>query len=230
MTRMTVKWWSVGSMLCAIMLLAGCGTTGQHAQAKKATRAVTSMEQTRAELVKADQQVDEAMIALDRLASSPAPLPDAYKVYTGEVSETTKQAREAQQRADRMREHWRDYITAWETEVETVSTPELQARSAERRQAVRENYDRLRDAALAMNSAYDPFLTQLRDIQKTLALDLTPGGIEAARPAIDGAHQSAQNLKQQISEFIQEIDQVVASTTGRAPAVAASRTSTAWGC
>ena len=72
MTRMTINWWSVGSMLCAIMLLAGCKTTGERAQAKKATRAVTSMEQTRTELVKADQQVDEAMVALDRLASSPA--------------------------------------------------------------------------------------------------------------------------------------------------------------
>jgi len=209
-------------MLCAIVLLAGCETTGQRAQAKKATRAVTSMEQTRAELVKADQQVDEAMVALDRLASSPAALPDAYRVYTAEVSETTKQAREAQERADRMRERWRDYITAWEMEVDDVTTPELQAKATERRQAVRENYDRLRDASRAMDTAYEPFLRQLRDIQTTLSLDLTPAGIEAAEPAIEAARQSAQNLKQQISAFVSEIDQVAAATTGRAPVAASA--------
>jgi len=222
MRRMTIDRWSVGGMLCAIVLLAGCETTGQRAQAKKATRAVTSMEQTRAELVKADQQVDEAMVALDRLASSPAALPDAYRVYTAEVSETTKQAREAQERADRMRERWRDYITAWEMEVDDVTTPELQAKATERRQAVRENYDRLRDASRAMDTAYEPFLRQLRDIQTTLSLDLTPAGIEAAEPAIEAARQSAQNLKQQISAFVSEIDQVAAATTGRAPVAASA--------
>ncbi len=222
MTRMTIHWWSVGSMLCAIMLLAGCETTGQHAQAKKATRAVTSMEQTRTELVRADQQVDEAIVALDRLTSTSAPLPDAYRVYTAQVNEAAKQSKDAQRRAERMRDRWRDYIIAWETEVDTVASPEMQAQATERRQAVRENYDRLRDAARAVNSAYGPFLTDLRDIQKTLALDLTPAGIEAAKPAIDGAHQNAQNLKQQINAFVQEIDQVAAATTGRAPVAASA--------
>jgi chromosome segregation ATPase len=217
MRRMTINWWSLGSVLCAIVLVAGCETTGQHAQAKKATRAVTSMEKTRSELVKADQQVDEAMVALDRLTSTSVALPDAYKVYTAQVSEASKQSQEAQQRADRMREDWRDYITAWETEVDTVSTPELQASATERREKVRENYDRLRDAARATDAAYQPFLNQLRDIQATLSLDLTPAGIEAAKPAIDAARQSAQNLKQQIGAFVQEIDQVAAATTGRAP-------------
>ena len=141
-------------------------------------------------------------------------------MYTAEVKETSKQAKEAQERADQMREHSRDYITAWEIEVDTVSTPELQAQATERRQAVRENYDRLRDAARAMNTAYDPFLTQLRDIQATLSLDLTPAGIDSAKPAIDAARQSAQNLKQQISAFVQEIDQVAAAQAGRAPVAA----------
>jgi len=222
MTRVTINWRSVGGLLCAMVLLAGCETSGQHAQAKKATKAVTSMEKTRAELVKADQQVDEAVIALDRLTSSPTVVPEAYKVYKVQVTEVSKQEREAQKRADRMRADWRAYITAWETEVDTVSTPELQARAEERRQAVRENYDRLRDAANAVHSAYQPFLTQLQDVQKTLALDLTPAGLEAAKPAIDSAHQSAQNLKQQIGAFVSEIDRVAAATTARTPVAAAA--------
>jgi len=222
MTCKTITWWAAGSILCCVALVAGCDTTGQRAQAKKATRAVDSMEQTRTELVRADQQVDEAMIALDRLLSSPAARPAAFKVYTAEVSEAARQADEAQQRADKMRAYWRDYITAWEMEVDEISTEGLQAKASERREAVRENYDRLRDAARATDAAYEPFLTHLRDIQAALALDLTPAGIEATQPAIDAARQSAKNLKQHISAFVSQIDQVAAATTGRAPAGAAT--------
>ena len=185
---------------------------------------MTSMEQTRWELVKADQQVDEAIVALDRLASSPVALPDAYKVYNAEVSEATKQAKEAQQRADQMREHWRDYITAWEM----GSGHCLFAGDAgsSRRSVVR------RCATITIgcvtrlwptNSAYDPFLAATAGHpEDSVGPHLTPAGIEAAKPVIDARPSDAQNLKQQISAFLQEIDQVVAATTGRAPAVAAS--------
>jgi chromosome segregation ATPase len=222
MTHTTRNWRLVGGVLCAAVLLAGCATEGHRAQEKKAARAVTSLDKTRMELVKADQQVDEAMAAMNRLTASPAGLPDAYKVYTAQVRETSRQEREAQQRADQMRERWREYITAWEMGVDEVSTPELQARATERREAARENYDRLRDAARAMETAYQPFITQLRDIQATLAPDLTPAGVDAAKPAIDAARKSAQNLKQQIGAFVSEIDHVVAATTGRVPVTASA--------
>ena len=222
MTRMTINWRSVGGMLCAILLLAGCESNAQRTQEKKVTKAVASMDKTRVELVKSDQQVDEAIIALDRLTSSPTIVPEAYKVYAAQVTEVSKQEKEAQKRAERMRDDWRAYIAAWEKEVDTVSTPEMQARAEERRQAVRDNYDRLRDAANAVKSAYRPFLTQLQDVQKTLALDLTPAGMEAAKPGIDAAHQSAQNLKQQISAFVSEIDRVASATTARTPVATAA--------
>lgn len=222
MTRKLMTWGVTGGILCGLVLAAGCDTTKQHARAKTATRAVTSMEQTRTELVRADQQVDEAMVALDRLVSSPEARPAAFKVYTAQVSEAEKQAQDAQRRADKMRARWRDYITAWEMEVDEMSTPDLQARSSERREAIRDNYDRLRDAARATDAAYQPFLTHLRDVQAALALDLTPAGLQAAQPAIDAARQSAKNLKQQIDTFVSQIDQVAAVTTGRQPVAAAT--------
>lgn len=215
MMCMRVKWLSIVGVLCICAGLVGCKTAGPRAPV--VTQTVTSMQQTRMELVRANQQVDEAVAALDRLASPSAPLTDAYRVYTTQVSETTKQEQEALQRADQMREQWRDYLATWEKELDAISTPKLRARAAERRQTVRENYDRLRDAARAMSNAYDPFVTKLRDIQRTLSLDLTPAGVNATRPAIEATRQNARNLKQQISDFIQEIDQVAAATTGRTP-------------
>lgn len=223
MTHIMLNRTIVAGLLCAVMIAAGCATTRGRGEAKEATRAVTSMQETRAELVRADQQLNQAMTAMDQLASSPQDLPQAYKVFTAEVSQTDAQAQTARHRAEQMRSQWRQYITAWEKEIDQLSIPELQARAAERRQVVRENYDRLRDAARAMDAAYQPFISHVRDIEKSLSLDLTPAGVQAAQPGFEVARKSAADLKQRIGSFIAQIDAVSANSPTQQVGTAAAR-------
>jgi len=231
MVSMTIrKTMAVGGVLCALTTLAGCafsGPTGHTRaidapEAPEAVQAVTSIQDTRAQLVKAHQQVDAMVAVMDRLASAPANLPQVYKEYVDEVSQTAWQAEQAQQRAERMRAQGQQYINAWEDEISRLSTPELQAGAARRSEIIRENYERLRDAARAMQEAYQPFITQLRDIQRVLSLDLTPAGVEVAKPAFDAARKSAANVKERIEAFILDINDV-SSRTPRPPATAAAR-------
>src|SRR4030042_552840 len=122
----------------------------------------------------ADQQVAGTLVALNRLAESQSSVPQAYKVYTTEVSQTSAQSEQARHRSQQMDLQWRQYIDAWERELNTLSTPELKASAAQRSQDVSEHYDRLREAARQTRAAYQPFITQLQEIQRTLALDTTP--------------------------------------------------------
>lgn len=209
MGRVTRRGWVAG--LLGVLVLSGGCATNRSGQARQAARAVTSMQTTRAELAKAQAQVEDVLAALDQLdAASPGALPKAYRTFTRQVSRTVKQANTARRRADEMRQRWQDYIVSWEKESEQFSTPELRAGAAERREAVRRNYDRLQEAARATAAAYPPFLTQLRDIQKALALDLTPAGVRAARPAFESARNMATALKAKIANFMAQIDLVLA--------------------
>jgi chromosome segregation ATPase len=195
---LNVVWWG------------GCATN-QSGQAKEATKTVTAMQSARQELAKAQAQLDEVLAAMDQLAmASAAELPRTYKGFTKQVARTVKQFKAAQRRADEMRTRWRQYIDSWEKETEQLSSPELRAKAVERRQAAEKNYDRLREAARAMDQAYRPFLMQLGDVQKALSLDLTPAGVKAAQPAFGSVRKSAADLKQQIASFMGEIDQVMA--------------------
>ncbi len=110
---------------------------------------------------------------------------------------------------------WQQYITSWAKEIGRLSTPELRAGAAERRRTVRQNYECLRDAAGAMEQAYPPFLTQLRNIQKTLLLDLTPPGVRVVQPAFEDAHKSGAALQQTSTTFMAQIDQVMAVSPPR---------------
>ena len=215
MVHGTRKGCSLLGVLGVLVLVTGCATN-KGGQAKEARRAVTSMHKTRQELAKAEVQVDDMVGAMNELASaSPDHLASAYKMFNRQLARTVSQADAARSRANEMRERWRDYINSWEREIEQLSTPGLQANAAERRQAVEKNYDRLREAARAMDQAYPPFLTHLKDIQKTLSLDLTSAGIQAAQPAFENARESAADLKQKIADFMVQIDQVQAVSPPR---------------
>jgi chromosome segregation ATPase len=193
-----------------LAVLAGCETS-EGRQAKVARRAVTSLEGTREQLIQADQQVDAALASMDRLAAQPRDLKQSYRAYAGEVSKTVEEADEAEERADEMRERWQEYITSWEQEADRIRSDQLRAGATERRQSVRDNYNRLRDVANNTRQAYEPFLRQLQDIQRALSLDLTPAGVEAAKPAMETARQTGAQLKEQIDAFIQELDSVSAA-------------------
>ncbi len=209
MTPATLKTLAAG-LIGSILLSAGCAMN-KTGQAKEVTRTLTSMQSTRQELGKFQAQIDNVLAVMDQLSSaSAASLPKTYKAFTKQVSRTVSQADTVQRRAEQMRARWQDYITSWEKASEQFSTPELRARAAERLQAVRQNYDRLREATRALEKAHQPFLAQLKDIQTSLALDLTAAGVKAAQPAFENARKDAADVKQQIANFSATIDQVLA--------------------
>ncbi len=198
-----------------LFLSAGCATTGGR-QAPEVTRAMTSMRTTREELAKVRGQIDEVLDAMDQLGSASAgSLPWVYKVFTDQVSQTVRQSGTARRCTSRMLTQWGQYLAGWEGEIDRLSTPELRAGAAERRRTVLQNYERLCEAVGAMDRAYPPFLTQLRDIQKSLSLDLTPPGVRVAQPAFEDAHKSGAELKQAITAFLAQIDQVTAVSPPR---------------
>ena len=200
------------SFSAVVVILAGCETNGGR-QAKVARKADTSLEDTRQELVKTDQQVNRALAAMDQLESQPRDLRHAYRAFTSEVDETAKQSKNAREQAEAMREQWREYITDWERSIDEIRSPEVRTRAVDRRQAVREEYNQIRDVARELEAAYEPFLRDLRDIERTLSLDLTNQGVATARPAFEAARQNGEQLRQRIDEFIAQLDTTVAQRT-----------------
>lgn len=220
--RRFIRWAVVALSCSAAIALVGCKTSEEGKQAKVTSKMVTSLNETRQELVKADQEVDQVLAAMDRIEAPSKDLRQEYKGFSAEVADVTEQAKEARKRSTEMQERWQDYVATWEREMDMVSSPELRAGAAERRETVRANYDRLRDAARELRTAYDPFVRQLRDIERALALDLTPAGVEATKPAFENARETGATLQEKIDTFVAELDKVrtrrTAQPTGEEPA------------
>ena len=200
-------------------LLAGCSSNGgggtRTAESKKA---VESLGSTRQELAKAKGEVQKTNASLDKLAAG-GDLSQTYKQYTQQVAQIKAAGDRSRVRAQDMSERGRLYVANWEKEMDQISNPELKAGAAERRAKVKANYDQIQTAAATTRDAYQPYLRNLQDIQRALANDLTPAGVESAKLAIDKAKTEGQTLVERLDMLIAELDEVGASMSGK-PSVA----------
>jgi chromosome segregation ATPase len=195
-------------------LLAGCGSDsgGRTAQSKQA---IDSLRGTRQELASAKTEVQQANASLDKLASG-GNLEQSYQQYTRQVAELKASGERARARGQDMRNRTRQYVAAWQKEMDQISSPELRAGAAQRRAKVQANFDQISSTARATGDAYRPYLQNLQEIQRALANDLTPAGIDAARPAIEKAKAQGDAVQQRIDALIAELDDVGGSMSAGA--------------
>jgi hypothetical protein len=201
------------TVACAL----GTGCSSSDGRTEQSKNAVASMSNTRSELNKAKAEVQRANASLDALAAG-GNLEPAYKQYTASVSSLKSQGDRARQRGQQMRANQRAYVENWQKEMATISDPDLKAGAAARQQAIKANFDHLSATAQAVGDAYRPYLATLQEIQKALANDLTPAGVDAAKPAMAKASAQGQALSGRIDNLIAELDDMRGGMTAGAQA------------
>ena len=209
-------------VVCGVVvgvLLTGCASKneGQGTATTESKKAVSGLKETRQELVKAKTEVNDAVAALDKLSAG-TNLPQSYKEYSTAVSDVQAAGDRARTRAQAMRENGREYVAKWEKEMDQISSPELRAGAADRRQKVKAHYDEVVNVGRSVREAYQPFLKDLQDIQRALANDLTPGGVSAAQAAITKAKAEGATLNERIDALIAKLDEISGGMSSTAAA------------
>ena len=206
------------ALLIVSALVAGCGSSSSGGRTASSKQAIESLRGTRQELAKAKTEVQQTNGSLDKLASG-GNLEQSYQQYTRQVAEMKASGERAKARGQDMRNRTRQYVAAWQKEMDQISSPELRAGASERRAKVQANFDQITASARATGDAYRPYLQNLQEIQKALANDLTPAGVDAARTAIDKAKAQGETVQQKLDALIAELDQVGGSmSTGASTA------------
>jgi chromosome segregation ATPase len=200
----------------ALLLAGGCSSSGRIGESEKAAE---GFNKTKAAAAKAQAQVDRTLAAIDQLQAG-GDLQKAFKNYDDAVNDLEKAGADAKKRADAMRKNVDAYIAKWQKEMESMNDPTIKANLAQRRKAVSDNFARVQDAAQRLRDSYQPFLTQLKEIQRALAVDLSPAAIPGLKPSMDKAKSQGQTLKQNISTFSSELDRIAA---GMSPSGAAAK-------
>jgi hypothetical protein len=87
--------------------------------------------------------------------------------------------------AEAMRTKGQDYFKEWEAEQAKINNEDIKTRSVQRRAEVEQAFSRINDKSQTLKDAYQPLMSDLKDIRTALNNDLTPGGIAAIKPIAD---------------------------------------------
>jgi hypothetical protein len=168
-----------------------------------------SIKDARAETGRTEQQLASTLGTLNVLSSQKkGDLRPAYNAYCAEVSKTEAAAAWTRTRANWMASDGRQYFKTWQDSINGIANESLRKKAQKRLNSVQESYDKVEASLRVAADKFKPFLSDLGDIQKALAADVTAGGVKALRGTINSANWNHQNVSKAIQAALKEMQKM----------------------
>ena len=198
--------------IAAVQLLSAAAASASGY--KLADKTGASIAEFRDEIVNIKKEVDATMSALDKIVTSAASDPrKAFKDFDKAVPRIDDAAKKAKKRAEDMKARGQAYFKDWEKEMASVSNPEIRRLAEERKAKLQGTFDSIKGFMEPARDQFNPWLADLKDLQKYLSNDLTIGGIDAAKELIGKAKTGGQGVQQTMDKVVAELNTIVATLT-----------------
>ena len=99
----------------------------------------------------------------------------------------------------------RKYFQDWQTTVNGIANQSLRKKSQKRLDAVQASYNKVEASLQSVGEKFRPFLSDLADIQKTLASDVTAGGVKAIKSTVRSANWNEQYVDSAVKAALKEM-------------------------
>mgnify|MGYP000928201293 CR=1 FL=1 len=191
--------------LLAIGIVSLLAITAQASQGQLAQ----SIRETQAETSRTDAQLEATLAAINTLTrQTEGDLRPAYSAYCSEVGKTQSAAAWTKARAQWMASDGRKYFQDWQTTIERIGNESLRKKAQKRLNVVQTSYDKVEASLRQAGEQFNPFLSDLADIQKALALDVTPGGVKAIKSTVRSANWNRQYVDKAVKAALKEMDKM----------------------
>lgn len=195
----------------AALLLNGCGSTKGYKQADKTGAGIASF---RDEIGKGKEAIDATMKGLSDIAASANTDPrKAFEQFSKAVSNLESTANKIKSRSESMKEKGNTYFTQWEQELAQVSNPEIRALAEQRKAKLRETFDNVKKYTEPLKAQFDPWMSNLKDLEKYLANDLTIAGVDAAKPLFTKTTDEGIEVQKSMDGLMAELNTIAATIT-----------------
>jgi len=181
---------------------------------KLADKTGASIAEFRDEILNVKKEVDEAVVALDKVVATATTDPrKAFESFDKAVPAVENAAKKAKKRADDMRARGQAYFKDWEKEMSEVNNPEIRKLAEERKVKLQTTFDSIKTFMDPARDQFTTWLANLKDLQTYLRNDLTISGIDAAKEAILKAKANGQAVQLTLDKVIAELNTIVATIT-----------------
>src|SRR5262245_6654220 len=169
----------------------------------------SSIKEARAETSRTSDQLKSTLAALNGLTSQKkGDLRPAYDTFCSEISKTEAAANWTKMRINWMTGDGQTYFSNWQKTIDGINNEKLRKKSQKRLDGVQESYKKVEGSLQQAGDKFVPFLSDLNDIKKALAADITPGGMKAIKSTVRSANWNHQFLDQSVNSALKEMDKM----------------------
>ncbi len=201
----------------ALVALAGVGClfvgckSANYKQADKTGEGIATF---RAEILNGKKAIDQTMAALDQVAASAATDPrKSYEQYTKSVANLESTANKVRKRSEDMQAQGKAYFAQWEQQLAQVKNPEIQQLATQRKAKLNETFDNIKNVAEPLKAKFEPWMSDLKDLQTYLGNDLTVSGVDAAKSLFKKTRASGLEVQQSMDALVAELNTIAATIT-----------------
>jgi hypothetical protein len=192
---------NLATLATAVGLITGCASDNY----KNSASTAASLNQASGMINKANTHIDESLADLNDLVANPAPdLRKQFDRFNHALDELGVSSKDIACKDGEMKSQGADYFAKWDKESARIQNEDIRSRSETRRSEVSARFNRIGQQYNETEIAFQPFLSDLRDVQKFLSTDLTAGGLAAIKDSAAKAARDAVPLKESLAKLSEE--------------------------
>jgi len=192
-------------ILLSIGLVALMATVTQASQEQLAA----GVKETQGEATRTAEQLKETVGTLNALSKQKkGDLRATYDKFCAEIVKTQAAADLTVSRVNSMNTSGVKYFEDWQNTINGINNESMRKKSQKRLDSVKASYHKVLAAMTEAAEKFKPFISDLNDIQKVLATDVTAGGVKAAESTIKSANWNYKYVDKAVKTALKELDKV----------------------
>lgn len=192
-------------------LLTGCGTTAGY---KKADRTGAGIAEFRKEIVKAKTSVDNTVKSLNEVAVTADTNPrKAYEQFSENVNRLDSESAKAKKIGQEMKTQGQAYFAQWEKQLAEIQNPEIKKLAEQQKNKLRQTFSSIQTYSEPLKAQFEPWLANLKDLQKYLSNDLTISGVDAAKSLFAKTRAEGYEVQKSMDALVAELNTIAATLT-----------------
>jgi septal ring factor EnvC (AmiA/AmiB activator) len=200
-----------------ILLTIGLAVLLASATQASQEQLASSIKDAQAETSRTSEQLKATLSALNALTKqTKGDLRPAYDAFCSEIGKTESASTWTRTRVKWMGSDGRTYFQDWQRTVDGISNDSLRKKAQKRLDSVRKSYDKVEASLQVASEKFRPFLSDLVDIKKALATDVTAAGVKSIRSTVSTANWDHQYVNQAVKSALKEMDKMQKSLSSEA--------------
>lgn len=188
----------LATFLLAALLGAGCASSGHE----KGNQTAAHIQTAANHIAALPNEIDKTLMALGKLVNQPAAdLRPQYKEFVYDLTVMEDSGKEIVDARMALGQQGKAYFAEWDAQLAQMQNEDIRARSQSRKNEVAQQLQAVKKSYAEAEVVYRPFISGLKDVQKYLSVDLTPGGLVAIKDTVTRAVADAGPLKTSLAKL-----------------------------